>query len=513
MVKRTVYTKITPLPAHVPRQLALDMLHSHAEVIQLNPLVTGVKSMAAPRDAASDEFFSQWYEISEVITWGFGMKKKISFKGVFHDQPWGMQSHVYAPMGVDLRNKYRIGGNQPGEPREMRELGVDTPTDGLYLREDVEISCSLALMSFVKKETKVATGIMVTRLTRKAELLDDGMLHAMFEDGMLKTTKPSQQATFSDRPLPSPNSIPPNSPALQNYEIKPDPPYSPATDQQGYGRYSDLTSRRASQSSQRHSSYVPQYQRTGYNGPDDTKSTADSAGMPEIAEMPGDFYQQDLLSPGLYPPPLKSQGQVFRAELPGDYTLAPPQPSAEVGKAQTYQAYQAYAQPSPQPSPGLSNRTSHQQPSPQPSPGLATRHVYQPALPQRSPALPDRHSSSGSSKYRVSNPDVRPMHPAHRSSSGAQTSQQVAEWQRGLGILSPEEPSSTRHSMVSGQGPQSEPDHHRLSQMSMQQTPVQHLAHYPAGKGVGKVSKCPVCGLFEGDEAAVSHHVSKAHFG
>ena len=53
MGKRTVYTTITPLPAHVPRELALDMLHSHTEVIQLNPLVTGVKPVDAPRDAAS----------------------------------------------------------------------------------------------------------------------------------------------------------------------------------------------------------------------------------------------------------------------------------------------------------------------------------------------------------------------------------------------------------------------------------------------------------------------------
>ncbi|RMX82522.1 hypothetical protein D0869_05994, partial [Hortaea werneckii] len=83
MGKRHVYTKVTPLPSNIPRQLALDMLHSHSEVIQLNPLVTGVKAINAPRDAARDEFFSQWYEISEIITWGPGLKKRINFKGVF----------------------------------------------------------------------------------------------------------------------------------------------------------------------------------------------------------------------------------------------------------------------------------------------------------------------------------------------------------------------------------------------------------------------------------------------
>ena len=79
----------------------------------------------------------------------------------------------------------RVRGNQPGEPKEPRELGVETPLDGLYLREDVEIVCNVALSGFVKKEMKAAAGVMVDRMTRKAELLDEGKLHAMFEDGKL----------------------------------------------------------------------------------------------------------------------------------------------------------------------------------------------------------------------------------------------------------------------------------------------------------------------------------------
>ncbi len=39
MGKHIVYTKITPLAPNVPRQLALDLLHSHEEVIRMNPLV------------------------------------------------------------------------------------------------------------------------------------------------------------------------------------------------------------------------------------------------------------------------------------------------------------------------------------------------------------------------------------------------------------------------------------------------------------------------------------------
>ncbi|KAK4543519.1 hypothetical protein LTR36_005414 [Oleoguttula mirabilis] len=502
MGKRTVYTKITPLPSNIPRQLALDMLHSHAEMIQLNPLVTGVKAIEAPRDSAPDEFFSQWYDISEIITWGLGMKKKISFKGVFHDQPWGLQSHVYAPMGTDLRSKYRIGGNQPGEPREARELGVDTPADGLYLREDMEIVCSVPLtMGFVKKEMKAATATMLNRLTRKAELLEEGQLHAMFENGKLKTAKPSQHPTYADMSLPSPNSVPPGSPQPPGSpELRSASTFSPALDQKGYGRYQDVVARHASQSSQRHS-YVPQYQQQGYNGPDYPKGGADLANVPEIVEMAGDFYHSEHLSPGLYPPPLKSHGQVFRSELEGDYTLAPRQPSAEIRPASQYQAYQQQQQPSPQPSPAMLSRQGSQA-------------SYQPqASPQPNPALPNRQGSNSSSNYRISNPDV-PVHPAHRATSAQST--QVADWQRGLGIASPDDPNSIRHSVASSQGVASqgkyEPDHQRFSQVSIQQTPVTQLPYDPSGKGVGAVSKCPVCGLFEGDAAAVSHHVSRAHF-
>jgi len=476
MGKRTVYTRVTPLPSNIPRQLALDVLHSHEEVIKLNPLVTGVKSIEAPRDAASDEFFSQWYEISEIITWGFGMKKKIAFKGVFHDQPWGLQAHVYAPMGTDLRNKYRIGGNQPGEPREARELGVDTPADGLYLREDHEIICSVPLtIGFVKKEMKAATGTMIERLTRKAELLEEGKLHAMFEHGKLKTAKPREEATFADKSLPSPNTMPvspqpPGSPG-QRSEHK----VSPALDQQGFGRYQDVVAR---QQSQRHSSYVPQYQQQGYNGPQYAKSGAELQDVPEVYEMPGSFYQPEQNALGLYPPPLKPQGQAFRSELPGDYTLAPPQPNMDKKR---------HSAPYP----------SHPQASPQPSPGM-----------------PARRTSNGSSKYSLTNPDVPSQGPVYSAyNPNSVQSSQTTEWKGRLSGASSHDANSVAHSRSESQyTAYSEPDHQRFSRLSMQQTPVQQYSYDPAGKGTGPVSKCPVCGLFEGDEAAVSHHVSKAHF-
>ncbi|KAI0521223.1 hypothetical protein F5B22DRAFT_634638 [Xylaria bambusicola] len=199
--KKEVYTIITPIPGFIPRQLAIDILHSHGEVINLNPLVLDHKLIKAPRDAATDEYYSTWYEITERVQLVPGMGKfgssKISFNACFHDLPWGLQTHVYAPLNIDMRNKYRIGGNQPGvEPPEPAEIGMaelGVPRDGLYLREDIEIRCNIAMVSTVKAQMKAASKEMVGRIIKKAELLDAGVLEAMIENGRMKTYKPQNR--------------------------------------------------------------------------------------------------------------------------------------------------------------------------------------------------------------------------------------------------------------------------------------------------------------------------------
>jgi hypothetical protein len=202
--KKEVFTVITPIPGFIPRQLALDILHSHSEVITLNPLVLEHKAIPAPRNAASDEFYSTWYEITQRIQFIPGMgnvgSSKITFNGCFHDMPWGLQTHVYAPFNIDMRYKYQIGGNQPGmEPPEQREIGLESlgaPADGLYLREDIEIKCNITMVGFVKSQAKAANKEMVQRIVKKAELLDAGVLKAMMEDGKLRTINPNDRSAL-----------------------------------------------------------------------------------------------------------------------------------------------------------------------------------------------------------------------------------------------------------------------------------------------------------------------------
>lgn len=177
------YTEITALGPNVPRQVALDLLHSHQELIKLNKLVTDVKKVDAQQDAKTEEYLmSDWYEITEKMARGPGT---MTFKGCWTDREWGVESYTFKPKLFDMRSSYRIGGNQPGEPREE-----STTVDGLYLKEDINIDCRVPMMDrFVEKEMREASKTMIERMKRIAELLEKGDMVAMFEKGKMKTAK------------------------------------------------------------------------------------------------------------------------------------------------------------------------------------------------------------------------------------------------------------------------------------------------------------------------------------
>jgi hypothetical protein len=300
--KKDNFTIITPIPGFIPRQLAIDILHSHSEVITLNPLVIDHKPIPAPNNAETDEYYSTWYEITERIQFVPGLGKigssTIKFNGCFHDMPWGLQTHIYAPMHVDLRNTYRICGNQPGvEPPEVPEIGLralGAPADGLYLREDIEIRCNVTVMSFVKSQLKKAGGEMVKRIIKKAELLDAGVLQAMIEDGKLRTINPADR---SRSPLASPTHFQypqsaAGSPPLGSPPIPYQIPRVPSTRYSGgYYRLSNA----GSQDNNR-SSPTPDY---GFQSRPQELGTLQYSPPPQQpVEMPGDFY---YTSPPLRP--------------------------------------------------------------------------------------------------------------------------------------------------------------------------------------------------------------------
>ncbi|KAF9869312.1 hypothetical protein CkaCkLH20_13229 [Colletotrichum karsti] len=313
--KKEVYTTITPIPGFIPRQLAIDILHSHSEVITLNPLVLDHKPIKAPRDAAADEYYSTWYEITERVQFIPGIGKmgsgKISFNGCFHDMPWGLQTHTYAPMNIDIRIKYRIDGNQPGveapHQPEIGMAGLGVPVDGLYLREDIEIRCNVTMTGFVKVQLKAASKEMVSRIIKKAELLDAGVLQAMIENGKLKTINPADRTstglsggrspTFPQRPDGSPR---PES-------------YSPANPRYQVPRPVSMASLRPGSQG----NYAPQYGKP-MELPSSPQNQNNAPGHTSfIAELPGNFYHPQE-NKTLYPPPQPSPGL-------SDQHAAPPQ--------------------------------------------------------------------------------------------------------------------------------------------------------------------------------------------
>lgn len=177
MSKRTVYTNITALPSQVTRDIAVDELHDHAVMIKLNPLVINFERCLPHKDGSPDEYHCIWYEITDKVSYLPGIKGQVKYKACFFDRPLGLQTHCFAPAGLDIKAKWSVGGNMPGEPREARELGVDTPREGLYLREDVDMHCNIMLTSFVKKNLKTAHAVLVDRLLKKVEIVEDGHYH------------------------------------------------------------------------------------------------------------------------------------------------------------------------------------------------------------------------------------------------------------------------------------------------------------------------------------------------
>ncbi|KAJ1333443.1 hypothetical protein MN608_03433 [Microdochium nivale] len=170
MSKRTTFTNISPLPSSMTREQALGFLHDHMEMIDLNPLVIERHRIDVPPHANEGEHHCTWYSITDKIEYlpGGAVKGDISYTCAFHDMPDGLQTHCYAPMGTDIRDRWTVAGTLPGEPPQPVELGIGAPKQGLYLREDVELRCNFLMSSFVKKTLSKSHGKLVDTMVGKA---------------------------------------------------------------------------------------------------------------------------------------------------------------------------------------------------------------------------------------------------------------------------------------------------------------------------------------------------------
>jgi hypothetical protein len=173
MSKRTVFTTISPLPVDIPREVVLEFLHNHLEMIDLNPLVKERHPIKPPAHATPEEFNCIWYALTDKISYlpGGLAAGDVSYTCAFHDLPTGLQTHCYAPMGLEIRDKWTLAGSLPGEPVEAVELGIGAPITGLYIREDVDMRCNVFMAGFVKRTLKRAHSTLVDRLKVKAQIV------------------------------------------------------------------------------------------------------------------------------------------------------------------------------------------------------------------------------------------------------------------------------------------------------------------------------------------------------
>ncbi|KAH8690605.1 hypothetical protein BGW36DRAFT_389037 [Talaromyces proteolyticus] len=176
MTKHVKFTHITPLPSHVTREVVTTLLHDHSTMITANPLVTHHGRCTPPPHALPDEQESAWYEITDKVEYvpGTSFTGSVTYTACLHDLPKGLQSHIHAPMGLEIRSKWQVLGWIPGEEREPIEIGADqygVPREGLYLREDCDLKCNILLLPIVKRNIKKSHKTLVDRIIERTEHL------------------------------------------------------------------------------------------------------------------------------------------------------------------------------------------------------------------------------------------------------------------------------------------------------------------------------------------------------
>ena len=184
MAKRTVFTTITALPPGITRESVREALYDHGGMIDLNPLVVEHHSIKPPATTAAEEYHCEWYQLTDKIQYlPNGLYSgRVSYRACFHDMSNGLQTHVYAPLGLDIKGKWTFGGSLPGEPKEVAELGLGVPEEGLWLREDVDMTCNILMTGFVKKNLKNAHGVLIQRLVHKAHRLEAKALNKQLKE-------------------------------------------------------------------------------------------------------------------------------------------------------------------------------------------------------------------------------------------------------------------------------------------------------------------------------------------
>ncbi|KAJ5698833.1 hypothetical protein N7462_000838 [Penicillium macrosclerotiorum] len=192
MQTRTTLARCTPL-ATSSTESVVHTLHNHGAMIEQNPLVIHYERCAPPADAPPDEADAIWYELTDriaILPWGL-LQGKVRYRACFHDTPQGLRTHIYAPMGVNIRNywsvvrrsekkdppavqhpeqprspEFQLEGQEGQEAEEGQEAqeGQGDPEGGLFLQEQVDLRCPWGMTGFVRRTLTQAHQELVARL-------------------------------------------------------------------------------------------------------------------------------------------------------------------------------------------------------------------------------------------------------------------------------------------------------------------------------------------------------------
>lgn len=225
------------------------------------------------------------------------IKGRVSYKACFHDLPRGLQTHIYAPTGLDIREHWSIGGSLPGEPEEARELGLDVPRQGLYLREDCDMRSNRMLTRFIRKNLDEAHKTLVDRILKKAQRIEHHR-----ETYSTTSSQPSWRQSAILQPgshmansklLKSPGLNDPRSPTGTAQMLSPQQDGPNLADHPAYRSHTYSQSWSSVQSNSQNSYATPS---NGFTASSDTSSFRTQPSKTFIHELPGSTYHTSHLA-------------------------------------------------------------------------------------------------------------------------------------------------------------------------------------------------------------------------
>ncbi len=141
-----LHTARTPLPREGTREAAHALLHDHAAIIRLNPLVVAHERVEPP--AAQDTSGPVNYLVTDVLDYlPFGLwKGKVTYRVEFENTEDGIKTKAYAAMGFVSESVWNV----------EEETGEGEEGTRLVLVETATVTCPRAMRLFVERTIRTS---------------------------------------------------------------------------------------------------------------------------------------------------------------------------------------------------------------------------------------------------------------------------------------------------------------------------------------------------------------------